>query len=92
MIAHKCSPYCEPDDGVHCVPALGNSMDCHTYPSLFQRAFSPCQVIKIKPELDVTQKLFEESRGIPSCDDYGRTDYFYGFLVWLRDKDSPCKP
>jgi hypothetical protein len=84
MPKHKCTPYCEPEDGVHCLPDLakpGESL-------LFWRLMYPqFEVIKSAEEDDVNMALVDAM--FPAQSGYGRHPFScltQGYLIWVREK------
>ena len=82
---HRCTAYCEPEEGVHCLPNRG-------YPGYtlegFQRTFAGIfDIIKIQEESDVTSKVVYQS--MPEMDHglhYEDDDpNFVGYLIWMQE-------
>lgn len=88
MIAHKCTAYCEPDDGIHCLP---NKWHAGKTAKDFEPWFDNYEVVKVREESDVTEKMtdtawqtaLEQKECFPSA----RYEDYVGYLIWLRDKD-----
>jgi len=78
---HKCTPYCEPDDGTHCLPFMGipdltlDKLLMH-YPT----------VVKLQREDDVTPSVVD--RVVDATAINRGPEHTVGYLAWLREKES----
>jgi len=90
---HKCTPYCDPDEGIHCLPNGGPKGS--TVASI-QPFFPSLEVLKIQEEADIdTMTTFLRDF---YADDFKSGQLLYdfykvvqkedtvGFLMWVREK------
>ncbi len=88
--AHKCTAYCAPDDGIHCIPEVtSRPVAFEFYAARCEEA--GCELLRMEAEADVSAGLL---RRAVSCDAYGEPvkvhawdDSCYGYLVWVREKN-----
>lgn len=93
MIPHRCTTYCEPDEGIHCIP----NRFCRgaTTVEKWQESANlfglDLEIIKVVEEPDVTMEMMDRVLIYAKTQGYklGRLhddrDYI-GYLVWMRDK------
>jgi len=89
---HKCTPYCDPDEGIHCLPNASNKYDEAVVLEDLQYHFAKIDldVLEVKKELDIT---------LPFLDKYYERDVktgrlkanrvegdIIGYLMWVRGK------
>ena len=87
---HKCTPYCDPDEGVHCIVDFCDpkfEVTVENWNSMAREQGVDVEALKIKLEADATPKMSPRmtAMGTLAIHDPKRT---IGFLVWLREKES----
>lgn len=81
MIAHKCTPLCDPDEGVHCIAEMwrkGKTLDD------FQEYTEELEIIKIREESDITKSLFKALYPGLLMREIDEQDV--GYLIWVKDR------
>lgn len=93
MIPHKCSAYCEPDEGLHCVPMMGNeTVTLEIAREHFQRFGNAVEVDKVLRDHDVTPNIVDRGCSVGTNQPtiwrrHRLPEHTIGYLVWLRDKE-----
>lgn len=94
MIPHKCTFYCEPDEGIHCVPTMGLATTTLESARRFfkEEQGNTLDVLKVLPDADVNPSIIDkiDFNGSGWRRDR-RQEHVQGFLIWLRDKEIAAK-
>jgi len=85
---HKCTPYCDPDEGIHClIDTWMSGMTKEQFQVAYDTSpvvnvISDVEIIKVQQDSDVTGELFNKFY----TEHVILNRYDVGYLVWVREK------
>ena len=82
---HKCTPYCDPEERIHCVPnawTRGKSIED------WQQALEDMEVIDAREDSDVTSQTIDRYLSFDGSGGKRKNDprNNVGYLLWVREK------
>ena len=88
---HKCTPYCDPDEGIHCLPNAGTGDEVTVLNRLrYDFGRIDLDILKVKKELDITlpflHKYYEMDLNTGNLQKNHVDGNVVGYLMWVREK------
>jgi len=85
MPNHPCSPFCKPDEGIHCIPNAW-------YPDMtlrdFQAEIKSFEIVEIRRENDVSPKMVENLGKLnPTYYCKPMRPGYVGYLLFMKERE-----